>query len=174
MKEQAIKYFKAFRKIFCEDHLKYCPKDSIAYQATLKEKEFYDMAIKALEQEPCEDCVSRQAVLARINDWWGIASTSGEPTLCDCIRELPPVTPTTCIAKVTFSKDDLQELVDEKVEELAQTIQAIPLDKVKQAREEIDDLDRYFDNDYFSSNRDAMFKCIEVLEILDKLIESEG
>lgn len=78
-----------------------------------------DMAIKALEQEgyykdlaqsyertivklteavaerqPSEDCVSRQAVLERIDDWWGITSTSGEPTLCDCIQELPPVTPT--------------------------------------------------------------------------------
>jgi hypothetical protein len=53
-------------------------------------------------------------------------------------------------------------------------VQAIQLDKVKQAREEIDNLDRHFDNDYFSSNRDAMFKCNEVLEILDKLIaESE-
>ena len=49
---KAIEYFKFHRKIFCEDHLKICPKDSIAYQATLKEKEFYDMAIKALEQEP--------------------------------------------------------------------------------------------------------------------------
>lgn len=51
MKEKAIEYFKFHRKIFCEDHLKICPEDSIAYQATLKEKEFYDMAIKALEQE---------------------------------------------------------------------------------------------------------------------------
>ena len=49
-REEAIEYFKFHRKIFCEDHLKICLKDSIAYQATLKEKEFYDMAIKALEQ----------------------------------------------------------------------------------------------------------------------------
>lgn len=61
MTREAIEYFKYYRKIFCEDHLKICPKDSIAYQATLKEKEFYDMAIKALEQEtfinkPC--CIS--------------------------------------------------------------------------------------------------------------------
>ena len=53
------------------------------------------------------------------------------------------------------------------------TVQAIPLDQIKQAREEIDDLDRYFDSDYFSSNSDAMFKCSDVLAILDKLIESE-
>ena len=51
-REEAIEYFKFHRKIFCEDYLKICPKDSIAYQATLKEKEFYDMVIKALEQEP--------------------------------------------------------------------------------------------------------------------------
>lgn len=49
MTREAIGYFKFHRKIFCEDYLKMCPKDSIAYQATLKEKEFYDMAIKALE-----------------------------------------------------------------------------------------------------------------------------
>lgn len=54
------------------------------------------------------------------------------------------------------------------------TVRAISLDKVKKAREEIDDLARYFDNDCCSDNRDSMFKCSEVLEILDKLIaESE-
>lgn len=53
----------------------------------------------------------------------------------------------------------------------AAEVQVILLDKVKKAREEIENLDRHFDNDYFSSNRDAMFKCNEVLEILDKLIE---
>lgn len=50
-KGMAIEYFKFHRKIFCEDHLKICPENSVAYQATLKEKSFYDMAIKALEQE---------------------------------------------------------------------------------------------------------------------------
>ena len=52
-------------------------------------------------------------------------------------------------------------------------VKAISLDRIKEAREEIDDLDRYFDNDYFSSNSDAMFKCSDVLAILDQLI-SEG
>lgn len=47
------------------------------------------------------------------------------------------------------------------------------LDKVKKAREEIDDLSRYFDNDSYSGNEEPMFKCNEVLVILDKLIESE-
>lgn len=62
-KEEAIEYFKFQRKIFCEDHLKICPKGSIAYQVTLKEKEFYDMAIKALEQMPCEDTTNGKVLL---------------------------------------------------------------------------------------------------------------
>ncbi len=45
IREEAIAYFH-HRKVFCEDRLKSCPKDSIAY----KEKEFYDMAIKALDK----------------------------------------------------------------------------------------------------------------------------
>ena len=52
----------------------------------------------------------------------------------------------------------------------AEEVKAIPLGKVKQAREEINDLYRYFDNDCSSSNKDSMFKCCEVLVILDKLI----
>ena len=41
----------------------------------------------------------------------------------------------------------------------------IPLDKI---RAEIGELEVYYDNDYFSGNRDAMFKCNDVLEIIDK------
>ena len=49
------------------------------------------------------------------------------------------------------------------------------VDRIKEAREEIDDLDRYFDNDLYTDNTDSMFKCNEVLAILDKLIaEVEG
>ena len=48
--EKAIIYFKEMRKRLCEDHLKICPKDSIAYKATLAEKDFYDTAINVLEQ----------------------------------------------------------------------------------------------------------------------------
>ena len=33
-------------------------------------KEAYNMAIKALEQEPCDDVVSRQAVLKIIDGWY--------------------------------------------------------------------------------------------------------
>lgn len=61
--EKAIMYFKDMRKRICEDYLLGIPKDSVAYKATMAEKEFYDTAIKALEQEPCEDAISLKAVI---------------------------------------------------------------------------------------------------------------
>ena len=70
-REMAIEYFEFHRKIFCDDHLKDCPKDSIAYQATLKEKSFYDMAIKALEQEPILDKVRTE--IEQITDTMGVS-----------------------------------------------------------------------------------------------------
>lgn len=39
------------------------------------------------------------------------------------------------------------------------------LDKI---RAEIEELDRHYDNDYFSGNNDPMYKCNEVLQIIDK------
>ena len=61
----------------------------------------------------------------------------------------------------------------EMLRDWQEEVKSIPLDKVKKARKEIDDLDRYFDNNYYTNNTDSMFKCNEVLAILDKLIESE-
>lgn len=92
MIREAIEYFKFNRKKFCEDYLKICPKDSIAYQTTLKEKEFYDMAIKALEQEYSDDVISRQATLEPYK------SLKDTDTLCVAlvranIMQQPPVNP---------------------------------------------------------------------------------
>ena len=121
--ENAIKYFKTHCKIFCDDYMKKVPENSIAYQATLTEKGFYELAIKALEQEPCEDCVSRQQALKELKESAEHhANDSREESLLhrdrDIIRALPSVTPTKCIATVKFSKEDMQELVDEKLKDI--------------------------------------------------------
>jgi len=92
MTREAIEYFKFHRKIFCDDHLKICPKDSIAYQATLKEKEFYDMAIKALEQEPVLDKIRAEI----------------EPK-CDRINSLASVLPYTAHREI---QELLCEIID--------------------------------------------------------------
>lgn len=47
----------------------------------------FDMAIKALEQEPCEDAVSREAVKEVLRNRIG-------ESISDCINALPSVTPT--------------------------------------------------------------------------------
>ena len=54
-----------------------------------------DKDIKALEQEPCEDAVSRQAILKEIPVLW---NSNGDKDYCmetlrDFVAELPPVTP---------------------------------------------------------------------------------
>ena len=39
---------------------------------------------------------------------------------------------------------------------------------LEQIRAEIEELDTHYDNDYFSGNIDPMYKCNEVLQIIDK------
>ena len=39
---------------------------------------------------------------------------------------------------------------------------------IEQIRAEIEELDTHFDNDYFSGNKDPMYKCNDVLQIIDK------
>lgn len=50
-------------------------------------KYLFDVAIKTLEQEPCEDVVSRQAVKKALRN-------RIEESISDCINALPSVTPT--------------------------------------------------------------------------------
>lgn len=66
---------------------------------SIKMREAKNMAIEALEQEPCEDCISRQAVLDTIDKWVKsmhvlIALHANEVTpLFESVHDLPPVTP---------------------------------------------------------------------------------
>jgi hypothetical protein len=83
------------------------------------------MAIEALEQEPCEDCVSRKGVLNTLNRMDSVLDEDQDRTvetykesLIACYNDLPPVKPVACIAKVNFSKEDMQELVNEKMKDI--------------------------------------------------------
>lgn len=74
-----------------------------------------------LEQEPCEDAVSRKAVHNMLEDipivdtdkWFNWLQKA-----CLRLADLPSVTPTKCIATVKFSKDDMRELIDEKMKDI--------------------------------------------------------
>jgi len=67
--------------------------NSVCY-VTEEDREPLKMAIKALEQEPCEDAISRQAVLAIAGDsCLDLDSYEDTKEFCDEIKELPSVTP---------------------------------------------------------------------------------
>lgn len=66
-----------------------------------EQKIVLDIAIKALEQQPSEDCVSRQAVLDEIKSmsnanpsYWNHCDVVDREDLIDSIKDLPSVTPT--------------------------------------------------------------------------------
>ena len=67
---------------------------------TCKSRESHKMAIAALKAQPCEDCVSREAVLSALSELTHEYKTkeqrarTGGIAACQVIvRELPPVTP---------------------------------------------------------------------------------
>lgn len=58
-------------------------------------KEIIELADKVLEQEPCEDAISRQAVLAIVGDsCLDLDNYEDTKEFCDEINDLPSVTPT--------------------------------------------------------------------------------
>ena len=69
------------------------PKDNNAMSIMLREA--MDMAIKALEQEPCEDAISREAVLEAIHeaDMNAYDEVSFVRDLRNNINEIPSVYP---------------------------------------------------------------------------------
>lgn len=75
--------------------------------------EAYKMAIKALEAQPCEDCISRQAVIDFIIDNYGVGFNS----LTNGIRDyLPSVTPKYTDEEIDKAQAVEQAYVDKMVE----------------------------------------------------------
>jgi hypothetical protein len=94
--EEAIKMLKAKLECMTRDvsgsdddcNRKLCGECHLNYEmGTMGEqKEYLRMSIKALEQEPCDDAISRQAVLDLLkntNNGW----------IINKVLQLPPVTP---------------------------------------------------------------------------------
>ena len=67
--------------------------------------EAVNMAIEALEQEPCEDCISRQAVIEVLNKM--DRYVADELTLCDTERKFPK--------NEVFIVDDVYEEIVEQL-----------------------------------------------------------
>jgi hypothetical protein len=71
--------------------------------------EYLRKTLKMLQVEPCEDAVSRQAVLNTLNRMDSVLDEGRtvetyKELLIACYKDLPSVTPTKCIATVKFSE----------------------------------------------------------------------
>lgn len=58
--------------------------------------EEHKLILELLEQEPCEDCISRQSLLNRLNNfnkWCKDGRLQGSLFVIDVIKDMPPVTP---------------------------------------------------------------------------------
>lgn len=103
--ERALIYFKDLRERKVKDYssvLNIAPKDSVVYEVVSAEIEIYDTVIKALEQEHCEDAISRQAVLDYIYNDLGLGDEENGKDVerqieldssYRYIKSLSPVTP---------------------------------------------------------------------------------
>lgn len=85
--------------------------------------EAYEKIVRHAEETiVSDDCVSRKAVLDTLmkyekpcddrQDFYLDSTTEFEEE----IKELPPVTPTQCIATVQFNKEELREICNERIE----------------------------------------------------------
>ena len=67
-------------------------------------REALDVAIKALEQQPSEDCISRQAVINKATSWDTHFADSERYVSLSDIMALPSVTPTSEDIKEAYLK----------------------------------------------------------------------
>jgi hypothetical protein len=86
--------------------------------------EYLRETIKMLQTEPCKDVISRKAVLNTLDNIDKVLDEDRtvenyKDLLKECYEVLPSVKPVACIAKVNFSKEDMQELIDEKMKDIA-------------------------------------------------------
>ena len=96
-----------FEKMTLDEAIKILKKARLAGIVDVDINRALDMAIKALEHQPCEDCISRQAAklkVARVT-WDDRDSRYDFHDKCvDCLDDLPPVTPQ---QKMSEGSDDV-------------------------------------------------------------------
>ena len=87
--------------------------------------EAINMAVKALEQQPCEDAISRQEVIVKAKYWIAMQETRtgfiekrGYFVDVDDVKALPSVQPTACIAKISFDDQKMKEMIDRAISNL--------------------------------------------------------
>ena len=70
------------------------------------------MAIKALEQEPCGDCISREETLKALMDEWTEYDSELMDYLIEKVRKLSPVIPQLKIGRWLILKDEYDDVCE--------------------------------------------------------------
>jgi hypothetical protein len=139
--------------------------DAVCY-VTSDDADALEVAIKALEQEPCDDAISRQAVLKPYQ------TLKDSDTICiwllrKNIEQIPSVTPKhkPCISRQTIKDIDRAFKALEERDEL--------LEKIRAEIEKLNPVD-YGSIYSYESHYGAKEMQNDVLDIIDKYKESEG
>lgn len=98
-REEAIEYIKKFRELDAKLY-QTVPFATVSKNALTKCLRYWDVAIEALSAEPCEDCISRQAVLDDLERSHITSGVRNQGTWNECIdsmmrtvKSMPSVTP---------------------------------------------------------------------------------
>ena len=119
---------------------------------------YYKMAIKALEQEPCEDAISRQAVLDNAYAYGNGLEPEGYCVNVEDIQALPPVTPQQKKAinmELKLDKRIIDEAVQEAVNDIKQNF--VPKDVLDKIKAEILDEAEYAYADFDKYKEDILY-----------------
>lgn len=85
-------------------------------------------AIKALERQPCEDCISREEALKNQFTAYDHVGVEYKVVLAEMLKILPSVQPKVVpIAEIRFDDDKLHEIVDEAIKNIEITPRWIPV-----------------------------------------------
>ena len=124
-----------------------------------------DKAIQALEQQPCEDCISREAVLDVINfedEWLFDAKSHNADTkiafsaIKSKISELPSVTPKYSDEEIDKAQAVEQAYVDKMVELAVEEIKERYSDAIGKMKKAIDEMTEiHSDGEFYIKNVDA-------------------
>lgn len=157
--KEAIAYFKRHLDLYCVEGIS---------------REAEEMAIKALEQEPCEDAISReQAIRATygFERYTGIDEAPYEYTE-NILRDLPPVTPQYTDVEIQ-KMQEMEQAETQKAYELGKEDKIKVLDKI---RAEIESHCGLIKENHcrYCSYCNSVMGVREILEIIDKYKESEG
>lgn len=130
---------------------------------------YYKMAIEALEKEPCEDCISRQAAIDCLNADFTIDGKENMETVVDYIngafkqiKALPSVTPKPFINKPCVSEGVCRE---DKIQ---------VLDKIRAEIKGLSPEPTIYDIVDRNQKKDAVWETVnDVLQIIDEYRERD-